>query len=140
MSGSGLMKLRFIEVYNCGRYFFGQKNTRTKGDIGIEGLVETNHLFFYSFVYKYKNMSVVNCFFRQKNTRTKERYGNRELGRNKFYVLLFFCLQIIKTCLSRTVFFDKRTQGQKGIWKWFGINKSYVLLFLCLKIMEICLL
>ena len=34
--------------------------------------------------------------------------------RNKSYVLLFFCLKIIKTCLSRTIFLDTRTQGQKG--------------------------
>ena len=26
------------------------------------------------------------------------------------------------------IFLDKRTQGQKGIWKWFGRNKFYVLL------------
>ena len=59
-------------------------------------------------------MSVQELFFRQKNTRTKGRYWNRMSGRNNSYVLLFLCLKIIKICLSRTIFLDKRTQGHKG--------------------------
>ena len=63
-------------------------------------------------------MSVKNYFFWTKGHKDKRGYGNGMFGRNKSYVLLFLCLQIIKTCPSRTAFFDIRTQGQKGIWEW----------------------
>ena len=43
--------------------FLDKRTQGQKGDIGIEDLIETNLMFFCSFVYKYKNMSVVNCFF-----------------------------------------------------------------------------
>ena len=61
-----------------------------------------------------KILSVQELFFLTKEQKDKRGYWNRGLGRNKSYVLLFFCLQIIKTCQSRTIFLDTRTQGQKG--------------------------
>ena len=54
-----------------------------------------------------KNLSVVNCFFWTEGHKGKRGYGNRMFGRNKSYVLMFFCLKIIKICLSRTVFWTK---------------------------------
>ena len=42
---------------------------------------------------------------------------------------MFFCLKIIKICLSRTVFWTKGHKDKRGYGnRMFGRNKSYVLL------------
>ena len=102
---------------------------RTQGQKGIWKWFGRNK-FYVLLSTNNKNMSVVNCFFRQKNTRTKGRYWNRGFDRNKSYVLLFFCLQIIKTCPSRTIFFgqkDIRTKGDMEMECLVEIN----LMFFC---------
>ena len=54
-----------------------------------------------------------------------------------FFVLQFFCLQIIRICLSRTVFLgqkDIRTKGDMEIECLIEIN----LMFFCLQIIKTC--
>ena len=68
--------------------------------------------------------------FWTKGHKDKRGYGNGMFGRNKSYVLLFLCLQIIRICLSRTVFFgqkDIRTKGDMEIECLVEIN----LMFFC---------
>ena len=60
-----------------------------------------------------KNLSVVNCFFWTEGHKDKRGYGNRMFGRNKSYVLLSKNNKNLS--VKELLFFDIRTQGQKGI-------------------------
>ena len=75
-------------------------------------------------------MSSVNCYFLTKEHKDTRGYWNSGFDRNNSYVLLFLCLQIIKTCLSKNCFLgDKRTKRQKRGMGMGGLVETNLLFF-----------